>query len=367
MSEMFLHGVLLMLGSSLLLGAATADPRDLPAEATFADLVRAAQAADPKTDAKAGCLLRMERDTAGRARLSAALIPPEERGPAPRELPADLSGLLSRGQDLALDTPLGRYGSRHAGVVLTSLVPVSRSLLSGLVPVLAVTARGTLFTVVAPPETFKQGPRAERLGPAEIARLQKEILPAAHGVIVTAEAGVKMAQLAKVLGLLRDFPGQVVLATARAGNEAAPGPEIIHRNASPLASDHRDASPLAMDPTCARESMDIPPGETPGYFPPRVSFSAVAAAQQETQRLCEGSLPRDGGGVFSVSLRIGKDGRVSKACFVHPSGDEATRACVLAAAQRHRFPRILGGTFLNLGFEVKLLPQGVVQHALCSP
>ncbi len=327
-----------------------ADPRLLPADATFADLVKAAPAMAAQAPAASRCVFRR---TSGVLRLEAALDAGARSAP-----PADLDAQLAGPLDLALLTRFGPVGSERAGLVLQPLGPTTRALGEGLVPVFFLTDQGLSFSVIARAGTFSGGgARAQRLGAAEKQRVVREVLPRAHGVVVTAEAGVRVRDLVSALELLSGYSGEVVLAT--------PAPPDAERPPPPEARRGRDDD-QAPD-LCRYGISDIPKGETHGELPMTAANVAVDRMQKAAQEACAGSLGPDGGGVLEVSMRLGKGGEVREACVrKDPAKNAEVRACVLRVVKKTRFPKLKRGTFVNFGTEVRLAPKALVQRAFCD-
>ena len=322
---------------SLALAAEPAPP------VTFADLV-AQVAAHPSSTT--GCLL--QPGPAGVAMVGrfqpgeATLTPP----------PADWDAILARSSGAAVVTPIGQIGPESAPLRLTSLVPVPRALGQAMLPVLVFTDEATWFTVVAPPEMFA-APSAQRLQPQDFERLRTDVIDKAKGVVITAEAGVPMTKLAAELGVLADFRGTVLLATAASGATAQRAPALGYDLDDPG--------------VCEGGITDVPRGQTPGQLS-RTLMRTLPTRLSEAAAPCASRLQPDQGGEVQVALRVSQTGEVTEACVEHDTThDAALRACVLRAVQATTLEAPVGGTFLNLSSRVDLVPPGVVQRAICAP
>lgn len=335
--------------------AHAAEPRDLPPAATFGELVQTALdlARAGQGASRSGCLLR--RVAAG-SQLAAQIHPAGDAAPPP----ADLDAVLQAPLQVSLATAAGRIGAA-TGLQLASLVPTPRAFGQGILPVLLVTDQGTYFTAIAPDGTFGGGgARAQLLKAADFARLKADVLPRAQGVVVTAEGDVPVTRFIEALTPLADYPGAVVLATVGGGTQdLAPSAALTPAGALPAGHDAPDV--------CRGGIMDIPPGQRPGAPPAGPAFAAIERIQRAAQRACGQALPPDGGGELKVATRILANGRVGRACIERDTtGDKALRNCVLDVVRRQTLPRPQGGTFANFGFEVKLVPPGLAQRAVCS-
>ena len=329
------------------------DPRALGADATFADVVVAASAlVDAKpAGAGPGCLLRPAGD--GGARLEATIAPIRTPLPPP---PADLDAeAVAAVGDVALVTRFGRIGPEDAKLALAPLVAVPRTASDAyLLPLLLRTHTGLWFTAITRSESEKHVRKlpAQRLSAADREHLRRDVLPSLHFVVVTAEAGVKLADLVDTLGILEGFAGNVILATPLpADADAAPPPARAIEDGHDL---------------CRFGIADIPKGERPGELSFRDTDRVVEALQRAVTSDCAGGLGDDAGGTMMVAMRIVRDGRVREVCIEKDtSGDSRLRACVRKTAARTRFPRPAGGTFINYGAEVTLAPASLRQAALC--
>jgi hypothetical protein len=338
------------------------DPRDLPPEATFADLVRAARALD---ESKAGastsrCLLRV-RGTKG-----ARLEGPIDLAQRPLGAPAgDLETRAPKGGAVTLVTRHGATGSDHPSLVLVALTPATKALTqAGLLPVLVRTEKGTWFSALAPSGTFSAGAKAELLTPAGVERLRRQVLPVAKGVVVTAASTVTVAQLAATLAILRDFAGPVVLAMPLPEN----APEVTQAAAAVTATrEARRQRPRDEAPDICRYGIDdIPPGQKHGDLP-RGMDKALGDLQRQVTKDCAGTLGPDDGGVLKVAMRIVRSGRVVKACVQEdPTHDAKLRACVVRVINGRTFPRLSRGDFINFGTTLELAPASLLLRAVCA-
>lgn len=322
---------------SLALAAEPAPP------ATYADLVAQVGAHASSTT---GCLL--QPGPAGVAMVGrfqpgeATLTPP----------PADWDAILARSSGAAVVTPIGQVGPESASLRLTSLVPVPRALGQSMLPVLVLTDEATWFTVVPAPDMFFTA-SAQRLKPEDDERLRRDVIGQAKGVVITAEAGVPMTRLVAELGVLSDFHGTVILATASSGAPAQRAPSLGYDLDDPG--------------VCAGGITDVPKGQMPGQLS-RALMRTLPTRLSEAAAPCASKLTPDQGGEVQVAMRLGQAGQVTEACVEHDTThDPALWACALRAVKALTFDPPVGGTFLNLSSRVDLVPPGVVQRAVCAP
>ena len=206
--------------------------------------------------------------------------------------------------------------------------------------------------MVAPPEMFA-APSAQRLQPEDLERLRTDVIGKAEGVVITAEANLSMTKLVTELGLLSDFHGTVILATAASGAPAQRAPDLGYDLDDPG--------------LCESGITDVPKGQTPGQLS-RTLMRTLPTRLQEAAAPCASKLQPDQGGEVKVALRVGQSGQVTEACIQHDTThDAALRACVVHAVKATTLEAPVGGSFLNLASRVGLVPPGVVQRAICAP
>lgn len=204
--------------------AQAADVRDLQPNASFERVVAAAR----KVGAEAGeaCILR--RSASG-PRLVADLAP----SAAATRPPDDWRYALHRGGGAALDGAPVDLGGPKAGMRLAALTPVPPALADTWIPVLVVTRDALWRSLIPGPPAHFAAAMPERLTREGFDRFREDILQRAHGVVVTAEAGVSVRRLASQLAFLGGFDGAVVLATA-ADVDAPTAPDTPSPVARPL-------------------------------------------------------------------------------------------------------------------------------------
>ncbi len=308
-------------------------PRDLPPEATFADLATAARRQDAlhDLDGDAGCLLR--RTPAG-PRLEADLAVAVRPLPEPA---SDLDARLAEGvAPVSLLTRFGTYGTSTAPLGLVAMT-TTRPAASGHVLALFLTDEG----LYARRSERAEGERTPSR-PAWV--LEHTAWDDVDLVVVTAEAGVPVDTLLDLLDRLPDrLAGRVGLAVP-----LAPGTQL-----PPSPSADAAVSPAALCP----EGLDLLPDAAPEGDLPADRLRTGLAPLARDAELCVGTSAGAGaaGGRVVLALRIDPTGRVQDACAMEDAtGDPALRACLLEATRTLGFDP--PGGFLDLALPLRLEP-----------
>jgi hypothetical protein len=330
--------------------AAAPDPekaRNLPASATFRDLVKAARiaAAKPGTGT---CLLRGGQ-SGSPATLEAAL---ETAAAELADPPDDLDALLTDGRKQAAFAPDGLRiftadghsdGSDYLDLV--AFTAASRLLLRKLTPVLIATDKGLYLGL---PNMYSDG---RLLGAEDKEKLKKQRLPRAKAWVVTAEGDAPLSRVREALSLVADTKGTVVLASPRP--TAAP----------PLARtsryDHRvdDGQPYARSETLKSGSKK-PIGQ--------YDFQTVGKLGEKFDAAVASCASSGGGGAINVMMLIAPSGKVEEACAeTDDTGDAEARKCVVEAAKKLAFPKPDKKGYVNFGTEALFV--GKRSQALCDP
>jgi hypothetical protein len=232
-------------------------PRDLAADATFADLVAAARRQDDlrAQDSSAGCLLRT-RPWRLEADLAAAVRP----------LPEPPPSLTARLERVAVLTRYGAIGEPTAPLGLVAFTTTRPAAGAGAA-VLVVTPRG-LFLGRTDAARFDELDRS-RLARIDDGRSQ---------LFVTANAGVTVRELADVLAALPPMPGRIALAVALPDGTRLPEPRAASTETAPIC----ELSALADDAPLGDLSVE--------------ALRAGVAPLADRARLCAGTT--DGAGAL---------------------------------------------------------------------
>lgn len=274
-------------------------PRDLAADATFADLVAAARRQDDlrDQDSTAGCLLRVGASYRLEADLAAAVRP----------LPEAPTSIDTRQESVAVLTRYGTIGNADASlglVAFTTTQPAEHAEAAVLI-----VQRTELFVART------SGGRARSIAAREL-----ETLDDGHLLLfVTATAGTSVGDLSSVLrSIPASFAGRVGLAVAL--------PQGTRLAAPPTAAEAPPSEAI-----CALTETEEPPGE--------LSVEAIRLGVQPLvarAEACVGASEGSGalGGRVVLSMRIATSGAVSEACISEDATDDGVlRACLVRAAR----------------------------------
>lgn len=316
------------------------DPRGLPADATFTQLLDIARGLDRRRDTASddGCILGGGGDA---WRLAADLAP------AIRPLPEaddDLDTRLAAG--VSAVTVLTRWGALGAGqaeglslsAVTTTLPSASTSARVWFVTDRGLYERSTDGTVGA----------VEPGGPPSTEDISS--------LFIAAEAGVPLSRLAEVLALApRSLAGHIGLAVTLAEGTRLP--------------DAPDPPALDSAPLCP-EGLPALAEET--------AYGALSAEHlrsrlgplRERATICvsTASGPGAAGGRFEVVMRIDATGAVTDACVQSNSADDpALRACLVRALRDLRFDAPSPAGVLDVALPLVLSPAATQRQApLCD-
>jgi hypothetical protein len=318
--------------------------RELPRDATFADLVTAARRLDDLRDQEsdAGCLLRVGSDG---YRLEADLAVAVRPLPPPAD---DLDARLARdGGPVRILTRFGAYGVAPAQMGLVA-IGTTQPLTRGTGLALLLTDRGLYAR-----RTDRAGGERDALSIEWV--LERMTWDEFDLVAVSAESSTPLSALADLLGRLpASIAGRLTFATPLAEGTRLPEP-------SP-ASEQADRAELCEDGLPGL-SDDAPDGD---LAPDRIR--AGLAPLRRGAELCVGTSRGAGaaGGRLAITVRIRPDGRVDAAC-VHEDaiGDPALRACLVRAARELVFDP--PGGWLDFALPMTLAPGTAQrQRALCD-
>ncbi len=328
--------------------------RVLAGDATFGDLVRAAQAleAGGAAASSAGCVLRAPRGPGASYRLDADI------SVALRPLPAaweDLDAHLRGRRGPA--RLLSRWGQTRAEpyalalAAFTGTAPVDPTL-----PAAAIVLTDAGAWVLG---TTREAPAATTPVPlAALAEALRALTPngAPAQLAVTAEATLPLATLRDALAVLAPLGAPIALAVPLAPDVRLPAEPVV--------------APEVMDRGFCGSGLPEPaPDATEGDLPASALRAALDPLREAAARCLGQTAGRAAsGGRLDLALRVGADGRVAEACAVRdPILDPALRLCVLAAARALRFPLPDPAGFVDLALPLRLAPDAALaQRPLCE-
>ena len=311
--------------------APAASPRDLAANATFADLVAAARRQDDlrDQDSTAGCLLRVGASYRLEADFAAAVRP----------LPEAQVSLDTRLDSVAVLTRYGTIGNVDASlglVAFTTTQPADHAEAAVLI-----VQRTEVFVART------SGGRARAIEASAIAALDD-----GHTLLfVTATAGTSVGDLSSVLRAIpASMAGRVGLAVA-------------------LPQGTRLAAPPT---TAAPESTAICTLSETEEALGELSVEAIRSGIQPLvarAEACVGASEGRGalGGRVVLSMRIGTSGEVREACISEDATDDGVlRACLIRAARALAFAAPTEGS-VDVALPLMLAPgQAHQQRAICE-
>lgn len=270
----------------------------------YRELVRTAAAREGNEDKT--CLFA--RDARGLRMLgysSAALRP---LPPPDVELDAQLAQNLS----VNVLTPFGRYGAAVGALTLASFTyaPPTREAVALVITDQGIALRGTSASV----------PMRDKLQVAQAVQVVSALMPTT--VFVAAEAQVPALALAELLRALQDQRVPSALAVNLAAATRLPEPPP-----APSAGTCPDGLPDTNDPEGALDISALTP--------------ALTELRTHAAECLTSAEPRGmAGGHLSLLLRVSANGMLANACIdKDETGDGRLRACILAQAQKLRFPQ----------------------------
>ena len=317
--------------------AAMPPPTDaLGADATYADLVRAARTLEGKAGAGAGCLL---------ARRGAGFSLQAELGTAVRPLPdalRDLDPALEAAERVELLGAWGRHGDGSGRLALASFTtsPPTREAVALVLTDRGIALRGASTGTL---------PRRDALDlPRAVAALSQQ--PDVT-VFVAAEAGVPLRALHDVLDALATRGLAAVLSVVLAPDTKLPPP----------------ASASARVERCA---SGLPETSAPeGSLPVAAIVRAVAPLKERTADcLARGDARGAAGGRIVLALRVNESGRVQSSCVTDDQlGDPGVATCMLELARGLSFPPPSPAGVLDIELPLVLRPStSSAQRPVCT-
>lgn len=326
---------------------AATSARELVHEATFADVVSAARQLDgaDASDSSAGCLLRAPSPADSGWTLTADVAVAVR--PLP-DAPAKLGerAAAERGP-VAVLSRWGERGPRTARLALvtfTSAPPMG----GGEVLVLVAGEAGVYVRSTASPAP---SPAVALPWPSPDLSSPIHGRPDASALVITADAGLPLTRLARLLRALPADTPPVSLAVALAPGTELPAPVVGRASDAPL---------------CPDGLPDAAPNATAGNLAPEQAAAVLHPLASQADQ-CIASFPEAaGGGRLQVWLRVGPGGKVSNACIARDSiGSVLLRRCILDQLEALRFPDPGGTVDLSFPLTVQAAP-GIRQKGLCE-
>jgi hypothetical protein len=309
---------------------------ELGAQASFGDLVRAAEArlTAGALDARGECLLRAQAQ--GYA-LDAELMPALHRFAEPL---ADLDAPLQRARGpLRVLTAWGQVGAIEPEIGLASFTALPPQSLRAPAVALLIGDAGVYVR-------YGDGPASDADGPLAIADAVPHLLaqPRATAAVlyVAAEEATPLARLAE---LLRALPHGRSVALAQL---LPPGTRLPALSAG--------APPQRACPDGLPEPAA---GSAEGALEPAAIVQALAPLREGARGcLHDATGSARAGGRLVLALRIGPDGSVQHACLLEDGiGDAAIAACVLQSARSARMPQPNPTGFVDVHVPLSLAPE----------
>jgi hypothetical protein len=320
--------------------------RELGNDATFGDLLRTARVLIRSRQAASsdGCVLR--REATGYA-LSADLMPALDELP---DTPAELDSQLQRatGPTRVL-TPFGPVGQAEPALVLGAFSAVVPDAARLPAVALVLTDEGVYLRYGNTHAGAADGPLPIE---AAVARLLAEPGNAQAILYVSAEAAVRVADLAQLLRLL---PADHAVALAIA---------LPQGTTLPVA---RAIAPAVQ--TCPEGLPEVPADSAEGDLDAQAVVAALPPLRAAAQDCLDSAFgAARAGGRIALALRVAPDGSVADACVMKDAiGDAALAACVLSSALGLHFPRPAPPGVVDVHLPLVLTPAGpVAQRALCE-
>lgn len=322
-------------------------PRMLAPDATFADLVEAANTLDAngEGDSDSPCALRPPRREGWpwelQADLSAAVRPLPE---APEDLD---DRLRSSPAPVLAVTRWGQLGARNFELALASFFNAP-PLLDLSAAVLIMTSRGVYLRYT---DLRVSTGRTEAV-PLDLAVEQlEERLEEGQMIYVTAEAQVSVADLVE---LLDDLPTEAPVSLAVALGESIRVPD-------PPAPPVDRGTGL-----CPDGLPSLGEGVTRGGLDATLVLGALRPLRLAVQSCMEDAAgTRAPGGRVEVMMRIDPQGQVDDACLLSDEvGGTELRSCLIEAASGTRFPHPSPSGYVDVALPLRLQP--TYQRPLCD-
>lgn len=329
------------------------DLRSLGAEATFKDLVSAADLLDQRAldSSPERCLLQNRLGAKDPWTLKADLAV------AVRPLPEPPAELATRLRDPSTPVTLlsrwGRIGDNPAALVLAAFTTTSTMGPNTRMFALLLTKEGAFFRSLGNSgDAMPTGP----LQPDNLVPLLAERIAQSQIVLcVTAEAQIPVSALYKVLASLPSKGIEVVLAAALPAETSLPALSVSPTTAAGL--------------WCPSGLPDPAPSSTEGELPQQTILGALAPIRDEAQACFVRSAGgATAGGKVKLAVRIGADGRVQATCLLEDEIRDSTLAqCLLDAARQIVFPKPSPAGFVDVSVPLRLTPAIVPpQNPICD-
>jgi hypothetical protein len=318
------------------------DPRRLATNATFADLVSAARAADSADEGHgiSGCLLRGPQSFRLEADLSPAARPLPEPPPQLRALLEEHAGTLS------VLTTWGNLPGELSDVTLLAFTTTSTD--SVKLPAIALFATPSGLLLRAAEPAIRAHPE---LLTRDLAMLLLTQLSAPSTLFVTADAALPLTEL---FSLLREIPNrlEVALAIALPRNTRLPAAAVPSQ-------DGICPSGLPAPARTDREGQLSAASAQTALAPLRDAALSCALSSGGRALL---------GGRLVFALRIGADGHAREACFLEDQiGEGLLRRCLISAAHELALPTPAPAGFVDLALPLQLELKGPeAQRAVCE-
>lgn len=307
--------------------------RELPSDASFADLATAARTLDQRRDQESdsGCLVRVSRTALNlEADLAVAVRPLPTPPPSLEEHLARAPG------SVRVLTRFGTYGTHESELALVAInttLPPSR----GVALSLFLTSRGLYARRSDEPHGERDASRIDWV-------LEHIDWSAFDLVAVTASATTPVRVLAELLEQLpASMAGRIALAVALEPGTRLPEPPatIVVGHIAALCPDGLpelgESDPIGdLSPTQIRRGL---------------------GPLERAAELCVGTNAGRGagGGLVSIAVRISPTGQVSDACMIEDATeDPSLRACIVDAARELVFDP--PGFFVDFALPMRLLP-----------
>jgi hypothetical protein len=321
-------------------------PRAIGPTSSFGDLVAAASVVDDRGEGASShdCMLRRPERQGWPWLLEADVASSVRPLPAP---PEDLDArLVVSQQPVLVLSRWGQIGSRAFDVAV-AMFTNAPPLPSQETVVLILTNRGRYRRLA---DRRVSAGEIEPVSASEATGAIPDVSGSAM-VVVTAEAGVPLADVARVLAALPD--GARVAFAVPLGEEirVPDPPEPPADRDTGMCPDGLPELPLdALRGTLARDQI----------------VAALGPLRDRARQCLETSAgTRAAGGLAEVMMRVGPDGSVIEACVVNDElGGTELRHCLIQAAREIRFPAPDPSGHVDMSLPLRLTP--TYQRAMCE-